>query len=83
MYKNKKYSKEIYDKIGGAILGEYCRRSNISEIRIIQVEDVKKRNNFTLYEVQDQLQELREVMFDREMTTVMLNALPKGLGNLT
>lgn len=30
------------------------------------------------YEIQDQLQELGEVMSDREMTTMVLNVLPEG-----
>ena len=34
-------------------------------------------------EIRDQLQELGEVMFDTEMTTVVLNALPKEWGNFT
>ena len=34
-------------------------------------------------EIRDQLQELGEVMSDREMTTVVVNALPEGWGNFT
>ena len=34
-------------------------------------------------EIRDQLQELGEVMFDNEMTTVVLNALPEEWGNFT
>ena len=34
-------------------------------------------------EMSDQLQELGEVMFDREMTTVVLNALLEDCGNFT
>ena len=34
-------------------------------------------------EMRDKLQELREVMFDREMTTIVLNALPDDWGNFT
>jgi len=34
-------------------------------------------------EIRDQLQELGEVMSDTEMTTVVLNALPKEWGNFT
>ena len=33
--------------------------------------------------MRDQLQELGEVMSDREMTTVVLNALPEEWGNFT
>lgn len=33
--------------------------------------------------MRDQLQELGEVMSDREMTTVVLNALPEDWGNFT
>jgi len=36
-----------------------------------------------IYEMRDQLQELGEVMSDIEMTTVVLNALPKDWGNFT
>lgn len=32
-------------------------------------------------EIQDQLQELGEIMSDREMTTIVLNALPEESGN--
>ena len=34
-------------------------------------------------EIRDQLQELREVMFDREMTTVVMNAPLEEWGNFT
>lgn len=34
-------------------------------------------------EMRDQLEELGEVMFDREMTAVVLNALPEDCGNFT
>ena len=34
-------------------------------------------------EIWDQLQDLGEVVLDREMTTVVLNALPKEWGNFT
>ena len=34
-------------------------------------------------EMQDQVQELGEIMSDREMTTVVLNALPQEWGNFT
>ena len=34
-------------------------------------------------EIRDQLQDLGEVMFDREMTTVVLNALLEEWGNFT
>ena len=34
-------------------------------------------------EIRDQLKELGEIMFDREMTTIVLNALPKEWGNFT
>jgi len=34
-------------------------------------------------EMRDQLQELGEVMSDREMTTIVLNALPEDWGNFT
>ena len=36
-----------------------------------------------IYEIRDQLQELGEVMFNREMTIVVLNALPEEWGNFT
>ena len=36
-----------------------------------------------IYEIRDQLQELEEVMSDREMKTVVLNALPEDWGNFT
>ena len=34
-------------------------------------------------EIRDQLQELGEIMSDKEMTTIVLNALPKEWGNFT
>ena len=36
-----------------------------------------------IYEMRYQLQELGEVMYDREMTTIVLNALPENWGNFT
>jgi len=36
-----------------------------------------------IFEMMDQVQELGEVMPDREMTTVVLNALPEAWGNFT
>jgi len=36
-----------------------------------------------IFEMRDQLQELWEIMSDKEMTTVVLNALPKEWGNFT
>lgn len=34
-------------------------------------------------EIRDQLQDLGEIMFDKEMTTVVLNALPEEWGSFT
>lgn len=34
-------------------------------------------------EIRDQLQELGEIMSDKEMTTIVLNALPEEWGNFT
>ena len=34
-------------------------------------------------EIKDRLQELGEIMFDKEMTTIVLNALPEEWGNFT
>jgi len=36
-----------------------------------------------IFGVRDQLQELGEFMCDKEMTTVVLNALPEDWGNFT
>ena len=36
-----------------------------------------------IFEMRDQLQELGEVMSDREITTIVLNALPEDWGNFT
>jgi len=36
-----------------------------------------------MLEIRDQLQELGEIMFDKEMTTIVLNALPEEWGNFT
>lgn len=36
-----------------------------------------------ILEIRDQLQDLGEIMFDKEMTTVVFNALPKEWGNFT
>ena len=36
-----------------------------------------------IYEIRDQLQEFGEVMSDREIRTVVLNALTKDWGNFT
>ena len=34
-------------------------------------------------EIMDQLQDLGEIMSDKEMTTIVINALPKEWGNFT
>ena len=36
-----------------------------------------------IFEIRDQLQELGEIMFDNEMTTMVLNALLEEWGNFT
>ena len=36
-----------------------------------------------IFEMRDQLQDLGEVISNREMTTVILNVLPKDWGNFT
>lgn len=36
-----------------------------------------------IFEMRDQLQELWDVMSDREMPTIVLNALPRKWGNFT
>ena len=36
-----------------------------------------------IFDIRDQLQDLGEVMSDREMTTIVLNALPEEWGNFT
>ena len=49
----------------------------------ISKEEGKARYFMNVSEMRDQLQELGEVMLDREMTTVVLNALPEEWGNST
>ena len=36
-----------------------------------------------IYEIRDQFQDLGEIMSENEMTTIVINALPKEWGNFT
>ena len=36
-----------------------------------------------VYEIRDQLQDLGEMIYEKEMTTIVLNALPEEWGNFT
>jgi len=36
-----------------------------------------------IFEIRDQLQDLGEIISNKKMTTVVLNALPKACGNFT
>ena len=72
--------------MGGAILCEYYRRSNLSKTRTIQNEIIKVGivpYFMRISEIRDQLQKLGEVMSDTEMTTMVLNALPEEWGSFT
>lgn len=49
---------------------------------------ISKEEGIALYfmrvpEIRDQLQELVEIMYDKEMTTIVLNELPEEWGNFT
>ena len=79
-------SKEIYDK-----LVELFSVSTTGEVISLRNELYKMKITkegiapyfMKISEMRDQLQELGEVMSDREMTTVVLNALPEEWRNLT
>lgn len=80
-------SKEIYDKpielFSTSIAGEV-----ISLRQELYRMKVSKGGGITSYsmrvsEIRDQLQELGERMSDKEMTTIVLNALPEEWGNFT
>lgn len=80
-----KTMKEIYEK-----LVELFFVSTVGEIISLRTElykmKVSKEARVTSYlmrvsQIRDQLRELGELMFDREMTTIVLNALPDEWGN--
>ena len=79
-------SKEIYDK-----LVELFSVSTTGEVISLRNELYKMKITkegippyfMKIYGMRDRLQELGEFMFDREMTTVVLNALPKDWCNIT
>jgi len=80
-------AKAIYDK-----LVELFSVSTTEEVISLRQElyklKISKEDGIASYfmrisKIRDQLQELGEVMYDREMTTVVLNALPKEWGNFT
>jgi len=79
-------SKEIYDK-----LVDLFSVSTVGEVISLQNELYKMKISkegialcfMKISEMRDQLQELGEVMSDREMTTIVLNALPEDWGNFT
>ena len=77
--------KEIYDKLvelySVSIAGEFF--SLRQEIYKFKMSKKKASNFMRISEIKDQLQDLGEVMFDREMATVLLNALPEEWGNFT
>ena len=69
---------------------EFFAISIVGEIRSLRTElynmKVSKEEGVASYlmrvsQIRGQLQELGEVMFDREMTTIVLNALPDEWGN--
>jgi len=79
-------SKEIYDKLvelfSVTTAGEVISLRNKVYKMKISKEGIAPYF-MKISEMRDQLQELGEVMFDREMTTVVLNDLPKDWGNFT
>ena len=81
------FAKEIYKK-----LVELFSVSTVGEAISLRKElnknKLSREEGITPYfmrisEIRDQLQELREVISDTEMTTVVLNALPEEWGNFT
>ena len=82
-----KTSKEIYDKLvefySVSIVGEVISLSpQLYKLKMSR-EDGIASYFMRISEIRDQLQDLGEVMSDREMTTVVLNALPEEWGNFT
>src|ERR1700733_10288546 len=81
-----RHQKEIYDK-----LVELFSVSTIREVISLRNELYKMKITkegiapyfMNISEMRDQLQELGEVMSDREMTIVVLNTLPEECGNFT
>lgn len=80
-----KTSKEIYDK-----LVELLFVSTTGEIISLRTKlykkNISKEEGIASYfmrvsQIRDQLQELGEILSNKEMTTVVLNALPKEWGN--
>ena len=80
-------SKEIYDK-----LVDLYFVSTVGEVISLRKELYKLNMSrevgiasyfMRISEIRDQLQDLGEVMSDRELTIVVLNALPEEWGNCT
>jgi len=79
-------SKEIYDKLiellSVSTVGEVISlRNDLYKMKISKEGIVA--NFMKIFEMRDQLQELGEVMSDREKAIVVLNALPEDWGNFT
>ena len=57
-------------------------RKEIYKLRISKEEGIASYF-MRISEIRDQLQDLGEIIFDKEMTTVVLNALPQEWGIFT
>ena len=80
-------SKEIYDKLvelfSVSTAGEVISlRQELYKLKLLREEGITSYF-MNISKMRDQLQELGEVMSDREITIVVLNALPKGWENFT
>ena len=78
-------SKEIYDKLvelySVSTAGEVISlRQELYKLKMSR-EDGIASYFMRIFEIRDQLQELGEVMYNSEMTSVVLNALPEEWGN--
>jgi len=77
---NLKKVKEIYDKLVEFFSMRIAREFISLRIKLYKMK-ISREKVITLYfmkvfEIRDQLQELREGMFDQDMSAIVLNALP-------
>jgi len=79
-------SKEIYDKLA-ELFSIITTREVISLRQEFYKLKISKEGIASYFmrisEIRDQLQDLGEVMSNKEMTTIVLNALPEEWGNFT
>ena len=87
-YKSKlETSKEIYDKLVELFSVSTARevislRKELYKLRISKEEGIASYF-MRIFEIKDQLQDLGEIISDKEMTTIVVNALPEEWGNFT